>query len=149
MLAEKGQGRLRDAVTIWELLRRPEIGMDDLVKAGLVSEEIEEEIRSQLEIECKYEGYIKKQVEQVERFERMEAKRIPEDIDYDEVSGLSNESRVKLKEVRPESIGQATRTPGVSAADVNVLLIYLEKKRRSSEYERGFAEVQRNAAGRE
>lgn len=149
LLAERDQGRLRDAVTIWELLRRPEIGMDDLVQAGLVSEEVEEEIRSQLEIECKYEGYIKKQVEQVERFERMEAKRIPEGIDYDEVPGLSNESRVKLKEVRPESIGQASRTPGVSVADVNVLLIYLEKKRRSSEHERGFAEVQGTAAGRE
>lgn len=133
LLQERGGTALRDGVTLWELLRRPEITMEDLVRLGLVEEKIDVEVREQLEIQCKYEGYIKKQMEQVERFEKMENKRIPADLDYDEVSGLSNEGRLRLKTVKPASIGQASRLTGVSPADINVLMIHLEKKRRKTD----------------
>ena len=90
----------------------------------------DEDILEQLGIQSKYEGYIKKQEEQVGRFEKMESKLIPPDIDYDEIFGLSNEARYKFKQIRPESIGQASRVFGINPADINILLIFLEKKRR-------------------
>ncbi|NSW83530.1 MAG: tRNA uridine-5-carboxymethylaminomethyl(34) synthesis enzyme MnmG [Syntrophothermus sp.] len=133
LLRERGTSELREAVSLWELLRRPEVSIEDLVSLAMVGEEFEPEVREEVEIECKYEGYIKKQVEMVERFERMENKRIPPDIDYDDVVGLSNEGRLKLKTARPESMGQASRMSGISPADITVLLIHLERKRRANE----------------
>lgn len=133
LLRERGTSELREAVSLWELLRRPEVSIEDLVSLAMVGEEFEPEVREEVEIECKYEGYIRKQVEMVERFERMENKRIPPDIDYDDVVGLSNEGRLKLKTARPESMGQASRMSGISPADIAVLLIHLERKRRANE----------------
>lgn len=133
LLRERGTSELREAVSLWELLRRPEVSIEDLVSLAMVGEEFEPEVREEVEIECKYEGYIRKQVEMVERFERMENKRIPPDIDYDDVVGLSNEGRLKLKTARPESMGQASRMSGISPADITVLLIHLERKRRANE----------------
>ncbi len=146
ILRERGSSPLRDTVTLWELLRRPEVGIEDLVSLGLVKREYDAEVREEVEIECKYEGYIRKQMDLVERFERMENKRIPPDLDYDEVVGLSNEGRLKLKTIRPESIGQASRMSGVSPADITVLLIHLERKRRANGEDRK-AEVFSRAAG--
>jgi tRNA uridine 5-carboxymethylaminomethyl modification enzyme len=88
------------------------------------------DILEQLEVQAKYEGYINKQYEQVQRFEKMESRLIPEQIDYEDVPGLSNEAKQKLTQFRPMSVGQASRIAGVSPADINVLLIYLEKERR-------------------
>ncbi|ADI03115.1 MAG TPA: tRNA uridine-5-carboxymethylaminomethyl(34) synthesis enzyme MnmG [Syntrophothermus lipocalidus] len=133
LLRERGTSELREAVSLWELLRRPEVSIEDLVSLAMVGEEFEPEVREEVEIECKYEGYIRKQVEMVERFERMENKRIPPDIDYDDVVGLSNEGRLKLKTARPESMGQASRMSGISPADITVLLIHLERERRANE----------------
>ena len=81
-----------------------------------------------MEIEIKYEGYIQRQLKQVEQYKKMEKKKIPQDIDYDDVLSLRLEARQKLKEYRPLSLGQASRISGVSPADISVLMIYLERK---------------------
>jgi tRNA uridine 5-carboxymethylaminomethyl modification enzyme len=119
---------LRDRTSLWEMLRRTEVKIEDFVKQGWI-EENQPEILEQMEIQAKYEGYINKQKEQVIRFERMESKQIPADINYDEVYSLSNEAVQKLKEIRPQSIGHASRISGVTPADINILLINLEKRR--------------------
>lgn len=128
-LAAKDSAPLRDRTSLWEILRRPEITIQDYVDLGFVKD-YDHRILEQLQIDCKYEGYIRKQEEQVKRFEKMENRKIPEDIDYDKVHSLSNEARQKLNQIRPVSIGQASRILGVDPADINVLLIYLEKERR-------------------
>lgn len=128
-LQSLGSAALKDRISLWELLRRPEIRIEDYIKRGWLEQQ-DEDILEQLEIQSKYEGYIKKQEEQVRRFEKMESKLIPKDIDYDEIFGLSNEARYKFKQIRPESIGQASRVFGINPADINILLIFLEKKRR-------------------
>ncbi|NLI14536.1 MAG: tRNA uridine-5-carboxymethylaminomethyl(34) synthesis enzyme MnmG [Peptococcaceae bacterium] len=112
------------------LLRRPEIGYEQLLQLPLEHPELPPEVREQVEIQIKYEGYIKKQQAQVERFRRMEEKKIPYDLDYSQAQGLSLEAREKMEQVRPVSIGQAARIAGVTPADISVLLIYLEQKRR-------------------
>jgi len=123
---------LRDRVSLWELLRRPEIRVADFIGLGLL-EEHDIDILEQLEVQSKYEGYIGKQKDQVKRFEKIEGKKIPENINYNDVYGLSSEAVQKLTVFRPASIGQASRVSGVNPADINVLLIYLEKKRRKKE----------------
>jgi tRNA uridine 5-carboxymethylaminomethyl modification enzyme len=84
----------------------------------------------QVEIQIKYQGYIEKQKKQVEQFRKLEGKRIPDDIDYDRIKGLRKESRDRLKQVRPVSIGQASRISGVNPADISILLVYLEQQKR-------------------
>lgn len=129
LLNRKQSAPLRDRVSLWELLRRPELEIGDYIECGLI-EQHELDILEQLEIQSKYEGYINKQQEQVNRFEKMESKSIPDDVAYGEVQGLSNESVQKLNQFRPASVGQASRIAGVSPADISVLLIFLEKQRR-------------------
>ncbi len=89
--------------------------------------ELNDEITEQVEIQIKYEGYIEKSLQQVERMKKMENKKIPVDIDYDAISSLATEARQKLKDVRPLSMGQASRISGVNPADVSILLIYIEQ----------------------
>ncbi|MEA4925257.1 MAG: tRNA uridine-5-carboxymethylaminomethyl(34) synthesis enzyme MnmG [Syntrophomonadaceae bacterium] len=127
-LAERFSAPLRDRVSLWEMLRRPEINLADFAGRGWIKS-YDYEILEQVEIQAKYEGYINKQKEQVLRFEKMENKPIPGDIDYDQVPSLSNESLQKLKAIRPQSIGHASRISGVTPADINILLIFLEKRR--------------------
>ena len=91
--------------------------------------ELPSDVIEQVEINIRYEGYIKRQMHQVEQFRKMERKRIPDSIDYDEVPSLRIEARQKLKQIRPESVGQASRISGVSPADLSVLLVYLEQHR--------------------
>ena len=129
ILAQKGSAPLKERVSLWDLLRRPELEIEDYIKAGLVPE-YDLDILEQLEVQAKYEGYINKQYEQVQRFEKMESRLIPEQINYENVPGLSNEAKQKLTQFQPMSVGQASRIAGVSPADINVLLIYLEKERR-------------------
>lgn len=112
------------------LLRRPEISYERLLSLPVENPELPEEVREQVEIQIKYEGYIKKQQSQVERFQRLEEKKIPSDLDYAQVKGLSLEAREKMEQIRPVSIGQAARIAGVTPADISVLLIYLEQRRR-------------------
>lgn len=129
-LTELGSTEIRQALPLLELLRRPEIGYTDLAAMAGGFPDLPEEVTEQVEIQVKYEGYIKKQLAQVERFAKLEEKRIPDWIDYGEVKGLSTEAGQKLAAVRPSSIGQASRISGVSPADISILLVYLEQKRR-------------------
>ncbi len=129
VLKEKNSSPIREPVSLAQLLKRPEITYKDIERiAG--SRDLPEYVKKEVEIEVKYEGYIKRQMEQVERFKRMEEKRIPENINYDEIPGLSTEVRQKLKEVRPVSIGQASRIPGVTPAAISAILIYMELQKR-------------------
>lgn len=113
-----------------DLLRHPEISYDSLREEDPSRPELPETVTEQVEIQLKYAGYIERQLAQVEKFKRQEEKKIPEKLNYDEISGLRIEARQKLKAVKPASIGQAERISGVSPADVSVLMVYLEQKRR-------------------
>lgn len=108
------------------LLRRPEVTYDIIDQLTPSSEALTDEMKEQVEIQIKYAGYIDKQLLQVERLNKMEKKRIPADIDYHEIQGLAKEARHKLSQVRPLSIGQASRIGGVNPADISILLVYLE-----------------------
>ncbi|MBR4694830.1 MAG: tRNA uridine-5-carboxymethylaminomethyl(34) synthesis enzyme MnmG [Selenomonadaceae bacterium] len=128
-LSAAGMEPIRTAMPIGELLRRPEVTYERIREMfGLP--ELSPEIRKQAEINIVYEGYIRKQREQVERMEKLEERLLPETIDYGEVPSLRDEAREKLASVRPRSVGQAGRISGVSPADISVLLVYLEQQRR-------------------
>ncbi len=109
------------------LLRRPQITYAHIEQICPSPYELTDEMKEQVEIQVKYSGYIEKQLQQVERMQKMENKKIPEDIDYDEIHGLSTEGRQKLTKIRPISIGQASRISGVSPADISILLVYIEQ----------------------
>lgn len=115
------------------VLRRPEINYEKLLLLPAEHPELPEDVREQVEIQLKYEGYIKKQQAQVDRFKKLEDKKIPLDMDYTKARGISTEAREKLELIRPVSIGQASRLAGVTPSDISVLLIYLEQKRRRQE----------------
>ena len=91
--------------------------------------ELSTEVKEQVEIQVKYEGYIEKALQQVEKLKKMEDKKIPENIDYDAISGIATEAKEKLKEVRPLSVAQASRISGVNPADISILLVYIEHGR--------------------
>lgn len=129
-LTSIGSSELRDSITIANILKRPEIFYDQIEQFDPNRPELREDIWKQCEITIKYEGYIKKQLAQVEKFKSLENKRI-KDVDYSLVEGLRIEARQKLTDIKPSSIGQASRISGVSPADISVLLIYLDYKRRS------------------
>jgi len=129
-LKKKGSSLIKSGITLYDLLKRPEIQYSDYEELGLANPDLTRQEKEQVEIQIKYEGYIKKQIQQAEQFRKMENKLIPEDINYDDISGLRNEAKQKFKEIRPRSIGQASRISGVSPADISVLMIYMEKMRR-------------------
>ena len=130
MLAQRGSTPLKQGVPALEILRRPEITYADLLALGLGDPALTPEEAQQVEIQVKYEGYIKQQWEQVARLEKIENRLLPEDLNYGEISGLRNEAKQKLAQIRPASVGQASRISGVNPADISVLLIYLESLRR-------------------
>ena len=123
---------LNTGTFLTELIRRPELNYEDLAPIDKERPELPWDVKQQVEINLKYEGYIKRQLKQVEQFKKLEAKKIPEDLDYEKVGSLRIEARQKLEEYRPISIGQASRISGVSPADISVLLVYLEQYRRNS-----------------
>ncbi|MBO8169999.1 MAG: tRNA uridine-5-carboxymethylaminomethyl(34) synthesis enzyme MnmG [Thermoanaerobacteraceae bacterium] len=129
-LKEKQSSTLKKSHSLAELMRRPELDYEVVEKIAPPPAELPGDVKEQVEILIKYEGYIKKQEEQVKRFKKMEQRRIPEDIDYYKISGLRKEAQQKLSEVRPVSVGQASRISGVNPADINVLLIHLEREKR-------------------
>ena len=131
LLEEKGSTLLKSGTTIAELIRRPELNYEDLAPIDKERPFLPWDVKEQVEINLKYEGYIKRQMKQVEQFKKLEAKKIPEDLDYEKVGSLRIEARQKLEEYRPVSIGQASRISGVSPADISVLLVYLEQYRRN------------------
>ncbi len=127
--------KLNSPSTLAELLKRPELDYEKLKVLDEDREQLPDDVIEQVEIATAYEGYIERQMSQVAQFKKMENKKIPDDIDYDEIYGLGFEAREKLKEVKPISIGQASRISGVNPSDITVLLIYLETKRRKSHNE--------------
>lgn len=129
LLKKYGSTPLNSGASIAELIRRPELHYQMLTPIDEKRPEIPEEVAEQVDINIKYDGYIKRQMRQVEQFKKMEKKRIPEDIDYHKVKSLRIEAVQKLSAQRPVSIGQASRISGVSPADISVLLVYLESMR--------------------
>ena len=113
-----------------ELLKRPEVTYENLVKIDSERPRLSSHEKNQLEVQIKYEGYISKQLHQIERFKKLETKKLNDDLDYASIEGLRIEAAQKLNQIKPASVGQASRISGVSPADINVLLVYLEKMRR-------------------
>ncbi|EFM26068.1 tRNA uridine 5-carboxymethylaminomethyl modification enzyme GidA [Peptoniphilus duerdenii ATCC BAA-1640] len=130
ILERLGTTPIKNTQSLEELIRRPELGYDAVKELDPQRPELRRDIIEQVEIEIKYSGYIKKQNIQISQFKKLEKRYLEKDLNYEEVQGLRNEAREKLTKIRPESIGQAARITGVSPADINVLLIYLERKRR-------------------
>lgn len=121
---------LTDAVTAKEFMRRPEVTYQDAVRfIGPAAEDLDSKVIELLEIEIKYEGYIKKALDQVAKMKRMEEKRIPQNMDWDALDSIATEARQKFKKINPETIGQASRISGVNPADISILMVYLEGKR--------------------
>jgi len=127
ILNEAGATKLKEAVKASDLLKRPEITYAKLEQIMEKEMDISDEVKNQVEIQIKYEGYINKANEQVLRMQKMDNKKIPERIDYDAIKGIASEGKDKLKEVRPLSIGQASRISGVNPADISILLVYIEQ----------------------
>ena len=128
LLESQGSTLLKSGTTIAELIRRPELNYHVLAPIDKERQELPEDVCEQVEINIKYDGYIRRQMKQVEQFKKLEQKKIPEDIDYEDVGSLRIEARQKLESYRPISIGQASRISGVSPADISVLLVYLESR---------------------
>lgn len=131
-VAAMGFKPLTDAVTAKEFLRRPEVSYQDVVAfIGPAAEDLDDKIIELIETEIKYEGYISKAMDQVAKMKRMEEKRIPTNIDWDDIDSIATEARQKFKLINPETIGQASRISGVNPADISILMVYLEGKNRS------------------
>ena len=129
LLESFGSIPLNTGVTLTELIRRPELDYEKLAPIDKNRPKLPYDVREQVNINIKYDGYISRQIKQVESFKRLEKKKIPEGFDYDDVPSLRIEARQKLKTYRPTSIGQASRISGVSPADISVLLVYMETQR--------------------
>lgn len=129
-LKDNGSTPLQSGSTLAELLKRPELSYDKLKYIDDDRPNLPVDVMEQVNIELKYDGYIKRQMRQVEQFNKLENKKIPEDIDYHKVYSLRKEAEQKLSEIRPASVGQASRISGVSPADISVLLVYLESRRK-------------------
>jgi len=126
LLAEIGTAPISQAIDGISLLRRPEVSYEQLSLLAPAPEPLTEDMQEQVEIQVKYAGYIEKQLAQVERLKRMEKKKIPDDIRYEEIHGLASEAKQKLEKIRPISIGQASRISGVTPADISILLVHME-----------------------
>ncbi len=135
-LAERNSTEIKGGISLYELLKRPEINYESL---GSIDEDrplLDRETAEQIEIQIKYEGYIRKQLQHAEQFKKLESKKIPEGMDYTAIKGLSLEARQKLKGINPANLGQASRISGVSPADVSVLMVYMEQMRRERKGEK-------------
>lgn len=127
LIASAGGSELKDGIKAADLLKRPEMTYAHIEQISPSEKPLTDEIKEQVEIQIKYEGYIQKSLQQVERLKKMEDKKIPENIDYDAINSLASEARQKLKVVRPLTVAQASRISGVNPADISILLVYLEQ----------------------
>ena len=130
LLQQYGSTPLKNGISLGDLIRRPELSYDIVAPLDKKRPELPYDVREQININIKYDGYIRRQLKQVEGFKKLENKKLPKDIDYDAISGLRIEAKQKLNAYRPISIGQASRIAGVSPADISVLLVYMESYRR-------------------
>jgi tRNA uridine 5-carboxymethylaminomethyl modification enzyme len=130
ILAEKGSSGLSGEASLEQLLKRPELSYGDIAAISPSPMPIKSDASEQVEIQVKYEGYISRQLDQVERFAGLEQKSVPADLDYDAITGLGAEVKQKLNQVRPVSLGQASRISGVTPAAISLLMVALEKRKR-------------------
>lgn len=130
LLEQYGSTPLKNGISLGDLIRRPELSYNIVAPLDKKRPELPYDVREQININIKYDGYIRRQLKQVEGFKKLENKKLPKDIDYDAISGLRIEAKQKLNAYRPISIGQASRIAGVSPADISVLLVYMESYRR-------------------
>jgi tRNA uridine 5-carboxymethylaminomethyl modification enzyme len=128
LIRSRGGSEMREVTTAAKLLKRPEINMDDLVCLGIIAPDMDPYVVRQIEIQLKYEGYINRQTREANQFQRMEKVLIPEDLDYDNVEGLSRELRESLKSVRPRSLGQVSRMPGITPAAMSALMVRIKPR---------------------
>lgn len=133
LLRSLNSAEIKSGISLYDLIRRPELTYENIREVDANRPDLKEDIVNQCEIQIKYEGYIEKQLKQIEQFKKLENKKLDGDIDYAGIEGLRIEARQKLKGIKPLSVGQASRISGVSPADINVLLIYLEQQRRKRE----------------
>ena len=129
IIRSKGGTELKDGIKGQDLLKRPEMTYEDIAQLSPSTIQLTDEMKEQIEIQIKYEGYIEKSLLQVEKLKKMENKKIPDQIDYNAISGIATEAKQKLIEVRPLSIAQASRISGVNPADISILLVYIEQGR--------------------
>jgi len=127
ILRDAGSSELTNAMDLAQLIKRPELGYREISLIAPPPQPLSPEVAEQVEIQLKYEGYIRKSLQQVEKMKKMEDKKIPSWVDYDKIQGISSESREKLKKVRPLSIGQASRISGVNPADISILMVHIEQ----------------------
>lgn len=132
-MEKNGSSKLQSGASLVELIRRPELDYEMVKELDPNRPDLPEDVKEQVNINIKYEGYIMRQKKQVEQFKKLEKKKIPESISYDEIGSLRLEAKQKLKDIKPVSVGQAARISGVSPADISVLLVYLEQYRRGKE----------------
>ena len=137
ILERIGSTPLNQGMSLFDLLRRPEVGYIDLAHVDVDRPALREDVYKQCEVQIKYEGYITKQLSQIAKFKQLENRYLSPDINYTSIDGLRLEARQKLTQIRPASIGQASRISGVSPADISVLLVYLEQNRRKRGQELG------------
>ena len=130
ILVSRETSEITSGVRLIDLMKRPQLGYDALKSIDKTRPELDPNIFEQVEIEIKYEGYIQKQLKQVEQMKKLEVKQLPKDFDYNEIEGLRLEAREKLNKIKPLNIGQASRISGVSPADISVLLIWLAQNNR-------------------
>ncbi|MCL6598773.1 MAG: tRNA uridine-5-carboxymethylaminomethyl(34) synthesis enzyme MnmG [Alicyclobacillus macrosporangiidus] len=124
-----GSRPVDEAVALEQLLRRPEVSYGDVHRIRPAEDSVPAEVAEQVEIQVKYAGYIEKQQQEIERLRKLEERRIPADVVYADIHALSSEAREKLAKIRPQTVGQAARIPGVTPADISILLVYLEQKK--------------------
>lgn len=127
LIRSLGGSELKDGIRASDFIKRTEISYEHIKKLIPPEVELDSDVEEQVEIQIKYEGYIEKSLQQVDRLKKMENKKIPENIDYDAITGIATEARQKLKDVRPLSIAQASRISGVNPADISILLVYIEQ----------------------
>ncbi len=127
LIRSLGGSELKDGIRASDLLKRPEMTYDHIEVLSPSDSELDQDVKEQVEIQVKYEGYIEKSLQQVDRLKKMENKKIPVNIDYDAITGIATEARQKLKKIKPLSIAQASRISGVNPADISILLVYLEQ----------------------
>ncbi|MDU5971339.1 MAG: tRNA uridine-5-carboxymethylaminomethyl(34) synthesis enzyme MnmG, partial [Finegoldia magna] len=129
-LRNLGSSELKTGITLLDLIKRPELTYDKTEEFDAERPELPRYLRLQVETHIKYEGYIAKQMSQIKQFKKLENRKLDMIEDYKEVMGLSNEAVQKLNDIKPESLGQASRISGVSPSDINVLLIYMETRKK-------------------
>ena len=129
MLESRASAPVANSARLADLLRRPQVTYEDIAPFDPNRPMLSKAVTEEVQIQIKYAGYLARQEKQVEEFRKAESRRLPEDIDYNAINGLRLEARQKLSQIRPVSLGQASRISGVSPADIAVLLIYLEQKK--------------------